>query len=697
MTLRHRPLRLRAALACLALVVAVLAVLAAGAVAAAQPTGAAAPTTSRPKVLPTVTVESLPPGVVVAQVLTGMERPTAMVFDHAGRLFYTEKGLGPGENNARVRLFENGVLRPQAVMSFTVSTTYERGLLGITLDPDFSNNHLVYVYYTSTEQGSCDPDTVENRVVRFVESNGIGSNPETIFTSCQSSIIHVGGNIHFGPDGMLYITIGESDNPANSQDPGATQGKIHRVNSDGSTPADNPVITSTGQISSVFALGLRNSFDFDFDPLTPLNPWPRIFATENGPYCDDELNRIEAGYNYGWRPDYRCDDATGPDPAFNTIPPMWFLPQADCCEAPTGAHVYTGTAIPGWTNELFMCTFNNGVLRHVYLDPSRTEAVTVATVAGVTCNMDIETAPDGALYVLEGGGYTNGTLHKIHVPGAATPTATQPAGTATSTPVPPRCPGERFTDVCPGDYFYQPVVHLSDLSIVSGYSTSPPCENAGHIPCFKPYNGTTRGQISKVVSLAAGFSEPVTGQAFEDVPPGSTFYEYVQRMASRAIVEGYLCGTVPEEPCVPPANRPYFRPNAGTTRGQLTRIVSNSAGFSDTIPPGQYTFADVPPGHAFWVYVERLLLNRPGVMSGYPCGTVPHEPCDSENRPYFRPNNPLTRGQTAKIVDATFFPVSTITFAFLRLCVSSYSSPGPKTISISLRALVEVARPGRSL
>jgi hypothetical protein len=83
--------------------------------------------------------------------------------------------------------------------------------------------------------------------------------------------------------------------------------------------------------------------------------------------------------------------------------------------------------------------------------------------------------------------------------------------------------------------------------------------------------------------------------------------------------------------------------------------VSEAAGFTDTIPDTQYTFADVPPNSTFWIYVERLLLNRPGVMSGYVCG-APTEPCDSENRPYFRPNNPLTRGQTSKIVANTFFP-----------------------------------------
>jgi hypothetical protein len=208
----------------------------------------------------------------------------------------------------------------------------------------------------------------------------------------------------------------------------------------------------------------------------------------------------------------------------------------------------------------------------------------------------------------------------------------------------PAC-GE-FTDVPPSNTFY-PFVHcLACEGIIQGYSDG----------TFRPNNPVTRGQISKIISLSAGFVEPVptTQQSFEDVPYGSTFWEYVERLSTRGIIGGYACGG-PGEPCVPPGNRPYFRPNAGATRGQLVKIASESAGFTDTIPPTQYTFADVPPGHTFWLYIERLLLNRPGAISGYACGG-PGEPCDAQNRPYFRPNNGVTRGQSSKIVANTFFP-----------------------------------------
>jgi hypothetical protein len=218
-----------------------------------------------------------------------------------------------------------------------------------------------------------------------------------------------------------------------------------------------------------------------------------------------------------------------------------------------------------------------------------------------------------------------------------------PCPTPTPTPTPTACP-LTFSDVPPGSTFYPFVQCLACREIVSGYPDN----------TFRPNNPVTRGQLSKIVSNSAGFNDPPGAQIFEDVPPGSTFYEWVQRLASREYIGGYPCGGE-GEPCVPPANLPYFRPNAGATRGQLTKIVSNAAGFTDTIPPAQYAFADLPPAHAFWLFVERLLLNRPDVMSGYPCGG-PGEPCDTQNRPYFRPNNPLTRGQTSKIVANTFFP-----------------------------------------
>jgi hypothetical protein len=168
---------------------------------------------------------------------------------------------------------------------------------------------------------------------------------------------------------------------------------------------------------------------------------------------------------------------------------------------------------------------------------------------------------------------------------------------------------------------------------------------------FRPNNDVTRGQLSKIVSNSAGFNDNQTTQMFQDVPPGSTFFQYIGRLASRGYISGYPCGG-PGEPCGP-GNLPYFRPNANSTRGQISKIDSNAKGYND-IPVGQQ-FQDVPVGSTYYTYTYRLVSH--GVMSGYPCGTPPAGPCvPPQNLPYFRPNANATRGQTSKIVANTFFP-----------------------------------------
>jgi hypothetical protein len=115
------------------------------------------------------------------------------------------------------------------------------------------------------------------------------------------------------------------------------------------------------------------------------------------------------------------------------------------------------------------------------------------------------------------------------------------------------------------------------------------------------------------------------------VPTTHTFYANIRCLACRGILGGYADGT--------------FRPQNDITRGQIAKVVSNSAGLSGT-PTGQ-TYTDVPTTHTFYVWIERL--TEEGVMGGYPCGS-PGEPCDGQNRPYFRPQNNATRGQLSKIV-----------------------------------------------
>jgi hypothetical protein len=239
----------------------------------------------------------------------------------------------------------------------------------------------------------------------------------------------------------------------------------------------------------------------------------------------------------------------------------------------------------------------------------------------------------------------------------ATPTTATATRTAVWTPTPSATATSsaclvQFADVPPGSTFYDFIRCLACAGIAGGY----PCGGPGE-PCpgpyFRPSNNVTRGQTAKMVAESAQFADPVPSdqQTFADVPPGSVFWRWVERLAGRGIIGGYPCGG-PGEPCIDPADRPYFRPNSPVTRGQLAQIVAGAVGATAT-PTGQ-TFADVPPTSPFYLPVERLAAR--GVMSGYPCGG-PGEPClPPANRPYFRPANNATRGQLAKIAAESFFP-----------------------------------------
>jgi hypothetical protein len=189
--------------------------------------------------------------------------------------------------------------------------------------------------------------------------------------------------------------------------------------------------------------------------------------------------------------------------------------------------------------------------------------------------------------------------------------------------------------------FYIWIRCLACRGIISGYSDG----------TFRPGNDITRSQIAKMVSNAAGFSEDPGPQLYEDVDPSHTFYAWINRLSMRGHMGGYPCGIVPEEPCNPPDNRPYFRPFANATRGQLAKIVANAAGVGGS-PTGLY-YTDVPEDNPFYTWIMRL--TNMGVMGGYPCGGE-GEPCDDQNRSYFRPFANVTRGQASKIVANTFYP-----------------------------------------
>lgn len=311
----------------------------------------------------------------------GVSFPVAIAFLPDGRWLVTEKGGYGGPVESVIHLFDaSGQQQSAPFATLQVDSTFERGLLGIAVDPQFADNHYVYVYYSKPG------DPVVNTTLRYTERDGKGQEPTVIFEApvLTGAGNHNGGNLHFGPDDKLYISIGENARPAFAQDTQSAYGKILRLNRDGSVPDDNPFAPAP-----VWAYGLRNPFDFTFDPQSG-----NLWATDNGPSCDDELNLIRREQSYGWGPDYQCGNV-----GEGSIAPVlrWSDP-----EAVTGVLVYSGDAIPAWKNSLLICAYGNRALYRAPLTADRTGVSEVRQVAlpdGIGCGTDIEQALDGSLYL----------------------------------------------------------------------------------------------------------------------------------------------------------------------------------------------------------------------------------------------------------------------------------------------------------
>jgi hypothetical protein len=193
-----------------------------------------------------------------------------------------------------------------------------------------------------------------------------------------------------------------------------------------------------------------------------------------------------------------------------------------------------------------------------------------------------------------------------------------------------------FSDVPTNHWAVNDVNRLAMLGIINGSVQSDTTVN------FRPASTAYRSHLSKMVTLAAGWplEDPGT-PTFNDVPRGHTFYTYVETAASHGVISGYDCGG-PGEPC--PGR--YFRPNNDVTRAQTAKMIAMARGWN-LVDPSNATFADVLPGNALYTHVETAFDHS--IISGYPCGGA-GEPCDGQNRPYFRPGVSVSRAQLSKML-----------------------------------------------
>ena len=324
--------------------------------------------------------------------------PVGLAFTPDGELFYNEKTTG---NVRYVRA--DGTRQIEPVISLAVDALQERGLQAIALDPHYETNRHIWVFYTA--QGT-SRDYPANKVLRFQFEDGIGTNPVEFLSLPIDTghLLHNGGGLQFDDEGYLYVGVGDYGDASRPQDLTLPHGKIHRfaIQDDRLViPDDNPF-----EGSSIYAYGLRNPFDYAFDPLSG-----RLFATENGDDCDDELNLILPGFNYGYREHYECAGTRFIVGLGRYLPPLLsYTPTI----APAGIAFYDHPALPQWRNDLFFCSWNDGVLHHVRLAAgrNRVEFDRQIELGAVRCRIDVAVSPSGAIYFGTVGGGT-GAIYRL--------------------------------------------------------------------------------------------------------------------------------------------------------------------------------------------------------------------------------------------------------------------------------------------
>jgi glucose/arabinose dehydrogenase len=324
---------------------------------------------------------TLPAGFTETTVASGITSPTAMAIAPDGRIFVCSQ-IGV------LRVIKNGVLLATPFVTLTVDSTGERGLLGVAFDPHFNFNHYVYLYYTV-------PGTpAHNRVIRFTANGDVvlsGSGRVILeLNSLSTATNHNGGAVHFGPDGKLYIAVGDNANGSNAQTLTNLLGKILRINSDGTIPTDNPFIQSTTARHEIWAYGLRNPFTFAFRGATNF-----MYINDVGQSTWEEVNLGQAGANYGW------PATEGPTTNTAYKSPVYYYGHSAGC-AITGGTFYspsTPNFPSSYVGKYFFADYCSGFIRK--LDPATAQATGFLT--GASSPVDIQVGADGSLYYLARG------------------------------------------------------------------------------------------------------------------------------------------------------------------------------------------------------------------------------------------------------------------------------------------------------
>lgn len=231
-------------------------------------------------VAPTINAEYL---------VAGIDQPSALAFLPDGRVLFAEKNTG------LIRVISGGELLDAPFAAVAANTAGERGLLGIAVHPDFARNGRVYAFYARSDTGAISSDPraiVDYRVVYFTAAGDVADGGEIFVTTiaATSGTTRVGGRIAFAGDGKLLIALGDFGDETTSQSSNSPAGKVLRLNDDGTIPPDNP---SAG--SAIWARGVRDPRGLTVEPLSG-----GVFLVDRNSGGHEEVNRIDAGANYGW-------------------------------------------------------------------------------------------------------------------------------------------------------------------------------------------------------------------------------------------------------------------------------------------------------------------------------------------------------------------------------------------------------------
>lgn len=633
-------------------------------------------------------VSPAPAAIQLEPVLTGLSVPVfaGNARDGSNRLFVVEQSGG-------IKVLQSGATSPTVFLNLTSLVMFggEQGLLGLAFHPYYRNNGRFFVNYTRKPDGAT---VVAEYHVSSSNPNVADTTEIPILTITQPFTNHNGGMLSFGPDGYLYINMGDggsANDPNNrAQNVNELLGKILRIDIDHSngsvpytSPPTNPFFGSSipGR-DEIYAIGMRNPWRSSFDRATG-----QLYVGDVGQGAREEVDIVTLGGNYGWR----VMEGSICNPSFNggvcTPPSGSILPITEYSHTGgrcsiTGGYVYRGhiSTLPAGayifadycTGEIFM--FSGGdqsLLLDTALNISsfgedETDELYVVGLGGTvdrivnpagTCSSFINPATES--FSSSGGAGNVAIAMPVSCSWAAISndqwisiTSADASGSGavnylvgSNSAGTPRTgtlsvagktftaiQGESFADVTSNNQFFDHIGRLSANQITGGCGVN---AQGGRLYC--PSSSVTREQMAAFIIRALGEPNPTppATQRFVDVPPTNQFYAFIDRLAALGITVGCSVNAQGEQ---------FYCPSESITREQMAAFIIRALGETNPTPPGTGRFADVPPSNPFYAFIDRMAVR--GVTSG--CGT------NGQGQLIYCPSSIVTREQMAAFLARAF-------------------------------------------